>query len=76
MYLSKRAVLLRSALSSLSIYFLSLFTALILVINRIERIQRDFLWQADQGCKRSNVSAGQGFVAPWNNEGWELDPFV
>ena len=46
MYLSKggRLMLLKSTLSSLPTYFLSLFTIPTHVANKIERLQRDFLW--------------------------------
>ena len=46
MYLSKggRLTLLKSTLSSLPTYYLSLFTILTHVANKIERMQRDFLW--------------------------------
>ena len=46
MYLSKggRLTLLKSTLSSLPTYFLSLFTIPGHVANKIERLQRDFLW--------------------------------
>ena len=47
MYMSKgrRLTLLKSTLSSLPTYFLSLFTILSHVANKIERLQRDFLWR-------------------------------
>ena len=46
LYLSKgaRLTLLKSTLSSLLTYFLSLFTIPTYVANRIEKLQRDFLW--------------------------------
>ena len=46
LYLSKggRLTLLKSTLSSLPTYFLSLFTIPSHVANKIEKIQRDFLW--------------------------------
>uniref|UniRef100_A0A2N9H3D8 Reverse transcriptase domain-containing protein n=1 Tax=Fagus sylvatica TaxID=28930 RepID=A0A2N9H3D8_FAGSY len=46
LYLSKggRLTLLKSTLSSLPTYFLSLFTIPISVMRRIEKMQRDFLW--------------------------------
>ena len=46
MYLSKgrRLTLLKSTLASLPTYFLSLFTIPTHVANKIERLQRDFLW--------------------------------
>ena len=37
-------MLLKSTLSSLPTYFLSLFTVSTYVANRIEKLQRDFLW--------------------------------
>ena len=45
-YISKggRATLIRSSLSSLPIYHLSLFRAPLKVCVRLERIQRQFLW--------------------------------
>ena len=46
LYLSKggRLMLLKSTLSSLPTYFLSLFTIPSHVANKIEKLQRDFLW--------------------------------
>ena len=46
MYLSKggRLTLLKSTLSSLSTYYLSLFTIPTHADNKIERLRRDFLW--------------------------------
>ena len=46
LYLSKegRLMLLKSTLSSFPTYFLSLFTIPTNVANRIEKLQRDFLW--------------------------------
>ena len=46
MYLSKggRVTLIKSTLSNLPTYFLSLFPILASVANRIEKVQRNFLW--------------------------------
>ena len=50
LYLSKggRLILLKSTLSSLPTYFLSLFTIPQTMAARIERIQRNFLWGASE----------------------------
>lgn len=46
LYLSKggRLTLLKSTLLNLPTYFLSLFTIPVSVANRLERLQRNFLW--------------------------------
>jgi len=46
LYLSKggRVTLIKSTLSNLPTYFLSLFPIPVRVANRIEKLQRDFLW--------------------------------
>ena len=46
LYLSRRGrlMLLKSTLSSLPTYFLSLFTIPTYVANKFEKLQRDFLW--------------------------------
>ena len=46
MYLSKggRVTLLKSTLFSLRTYYLSLFTIPMHVANKIEKLQRNFLW--------------------------------
>ena len=51
LYLSKggRLTLLRSTLSSLPTYFLSLFTIPKAMAARMEHIQRNFLWESSKG---------------------------
>ena len=51
LYLSKgrRLTLLKSTLSSLPTYYLSLFTIPSHVANKIEKLQRDFLWGGFEG---------------------------
>ncbi len=46
LYLSKggHLTLLKSTLSSLPTYYLSLFTILVSVAKRLEKLQRNFLW--------------------------------
>jgi hypothetical protein len=50
MNLSKgaRVTLIKSTLSNLLTYMLSLFHILAHVVKRIEKIQRDFLWEGNE----------------------------
>ena len=56
LYLSKggRLSLIKSFLSSLLTYFLSLFTIPTSVANKIEKLRRDFLWEG-MGVTLSNI---------------------
>ena len=56
-YISKggRATLIRSSLSSLPIYHLSLFRAPLKVCARLERIQRQFLWGGSDLVKKVSL---------------------
>ena len=67
MYLSKggRLTLLKSTLSSLPTYFLSLFTILTHVANKIKRLQRDFLW----GDSKLHLVGWDKVCAPLKNGG-------
>ena len=69
MYLSKggRLTLLKSTLSSLPAYFLSLFTILTHVANKIKRLQRDFLW----GDSKTHLVRWDKVCAPLENGGLE-----
>ena len=67
MFLSKdgRLPLLKSTLSSLPTYFLSLFTIPMHVANKIERLQRDFLW----GDSKTHLVGWDKVCAPLENGG-------
>ena len=67
MYLSKdgRLTLLKSTLSSLPTYFLSLFTILTHVANKIKRLQRDLLW----GDSKLHLVGWDKMCAPLKNVG-------
>ena len=67
MHLSKggRLMLLKSTLSSLPTYFLSLFTIPTHVANKIERLQRDFLW----GDSKTHLVGWDKVCAPLENGG-------
>lgn len=55
-YLSKggKLVLLKSVLSCMAIYVPSLFVAPRSIQNRLEKLQRDFLWQNDRDKRKIN----------------------
>ena len=57
MYLFKggKVTLIKSTLSSLPTYFLSLFPIPVKVANRMEKLQRDFLWSGIDAPKISLV---------------------
>ena len=67
LYLSKggRLILLKSTLCSLPIYFLSLFTIPTHVANKIEKLQRDFLW----GDSKTHLIEWDKVCAPIANGG-------
>ena len=67
LYLSKggRLTLLKSTLSSLPTYYLSLFTIPTHVANKIERLQRDFLW----GDSKTHLVGWDKVCAPLKNGG-------
>ena len=67
MYLSKggRLMLLKSTLSNLPTYYLSLFTIPMHVANKIERVQRDFLW----GDSKTHLVGWDKVCAPLKNGG-------
>ena len=67
MYLSKggRHMLLKSILSSFPTYYLSLFTIPTHVANKIERLQRDFLW----GDSKLHFVGWDKVCAPLQNGG-------
>ena len=66
LYLSKggRLTLLKSTLSSLPTYYLSLFTIPLHVTNKIENLQRDFLWGGFEGTF-SGVEQGVCTYGEW-----------
>ena len=65
-YLSKggRLTLLKSTLSSLSTYYLSLFTVPKAVTIRLERIQRNFLWRTSEECFKYPLVAWEKVYLP------------
>ena len=68
LYLSKggRLTLLKSTLSSFPTYFLSLFTIPPVVADRLERIQRNFLWGSSKEAFKYPLVA-------WNKVCWLVE---
>ena len=66
LYLSKggRLTLLKSTLSSLPTYYLSLFTIPVAVADRLERIQRNFLWGSSEECFKNSLVAWEKVCSP------------
>ena len=66
LYLSKggRLTLLKSTLSSLPTYYLSLFTIPKAVATRLERIQRNFLWGSSIECFKYPLVAWEKVCLP------------
>ena len=66
LYLSKggRLTLLKSTLSSLPTYYLSLFTIPKTVTTRLERIQRNFLWGSSVECFKYPLVAWEKVCLP------------
>ena len=66
LYLSKggRLTFLKSTLSSLPTYYLSLFTIHVAVANRLESIQRKFLWGSSEECFKHSLVAWEKVCSP------------
>ena len=71
MYLSKRGrlTLLKSTLSSLPTYYLSLFTIPQLIAEKLERIRRNFLWGSSNEVFRYPLIAWDKVIWPMEVEG-------
>ena len=72
LYLSKggRLTLLKSTLSSLPTYYLSLFTIPQHIADRLERIQRNFLWGSSNEVFRYLLVAWDKVVWPVEGRGF------
>ena len=66
LYLSKggRLTLVKSTLSSLPTYYLSLFLIPVAVADRLERIQRKFLWRSSEECFKYPLVAWEKVYLP------------
>ena len=73
-----RLTLLKSTLSSLPTYYLSLFTIPKVVATRLERIQRNFLWGSSVKCFKYPLVAWEKICLPRELGGlgiWSLVSF-
>ena len=59
-----RLTLLKSTLSSLPTYYLSLFTIPVAVADRLEYIQRNFLWGSSEECFKYSLLAWEKVCSP------------
>ena len=66
LYLSKggRLTLLKSTLSSLPTYYLSLFIILVAMVDRLERIPRNFLKGFSKECFKHSLVAWENVCSP------------
>nr|XP_016433471.1 PREDICTED: uncharacterized protein LOC107759971 [Nicotiana tabacum] len=65
-YLSKgdKEVLIKSTLSSMSTYYLSMLQAPVSIIEKLERFQRNFLWDAADGTRKFYLVNWQTITSP------------
>ena len=75
LYLSKggRITLLKSMLSCLPTYFLSLFTIPMSIAKRLERIQRNFLWGDSELDPKHHLIGWDSVCSSINYGGWEFE---
>ncbi len=78
LHLSKEGglTLLKSTLSSLLTYFLSLFTIPASVAKRIERLQRNFLWDSTDEAPRHHLVRWDNVCSPFANGGLGIRKLV
>lgn len=67
-----KEVLIKSTLASIPTNYMSLFHALALVIEKLAKIQRNFLWDAADGARKFHLVRWEVVTSPKNGEGWEL----
>ena len=74
LYLSKGGrLLLKSTLLSLPTYYLSLFTIPQHVADRLEKIQRNFLWGRSNESLNSHLLLGRKLCGQWSLVAWESE---
>jgi len=78
LYLSKggRLTLVKSTLSCLPTYYLSLFVIPVAVADRLERIQRNFLWGTSEECFKYSLVAWEKVCFPLETGGLGIRKLV
>ena len=66
---NKKVTLIKSTLSNLPTYFLSLFPILVEVANRIEQLQRNFLWSGMGDVKKTHLVEWATVCTPLHSGG-------
>ena len=67
---------MKSTLSSLPTYYLSLFVIPVAVANRLERIQRNFLWGTSEECFKYSLVAWEKVYLPIESSGLGIRKLV
>lgn len=71
-----RITLIQAVLSNLSVYNVSLFKCPMLVLNRLEKLQRNFLWQGNEPKIKFHLVDWKSVCKPRNKEGLGIKPLV
>lgn len=50
-----RIILIQAVLSNLPVYFMLLYRCPMSVVNRLEKLRRDFLWQGNESKKKYHL---------------------
>ena len=69
LFMGGRLTLLKSTLSNLPMYFLSLFPILAEVAKRIEKIQRNFLWGFTEEVDKFHLVKWEVICSPYSHRG-------
>ncbi|XXG59153.1 hypothetical protein AAC387_Pa04g1283 [Persea americana] len=72
--LGGRITLIQSALANLPIYYMSIIKCPIAIINRIEKLQRDFLWHGREDSKKIHLVNWKLVCSPKDSGGLGLRP--
>lgn len=74
LFIAGRITLIQFALANLPIYFMTLFKCSSSVVNRIEKLQRNFLWQGKVSKKNYHLLNWKSICMPKEEGGLGLRP--